>query len=245
MAELTFESHAVFTHTSFDLSSATSNRLPHLKVANLAKGDNAIILDCGCGEGQDSVVMAAMGNWVIGVDLSLRGTKTALNIRNLHSLDLDFVNCDLELLPFRESSIDICTSFWALHHFRTLRTAARQMHKVLKGGGRIVILDPNGLNPVFRLSEKIENPLRFWLVKSGVDTPNEYLHDGRTYVSALLSCGFRNAQVREWFGGGKPPIGGSKLLTLLTNLRFLLFLLVWRLLPRNYKGTDLIIEAFK
>ena len=52
-----------------------------------------------------------------------------------------FVVADAERLPFLDASFDLVTVRIAPHHYADVRAAVREMHRVLRAGGRLVLID--------------------------------------------------------------------------------------------------------
>ena len=57
---------------------------------------------------------------------------------------------DVRLLPFRDRSFDAIYSMGTIEHFRDSETALREMHRVLRPGGRAVVGVPNRWDPFLR-----------------------------------------------------------------------------------------------
>ncbi len=99
------------------------------------------ILDAGCGTGYLSVALARRGARVIGVDWSARMIEVArersseLGIR----LDLRIDSCS-ELATVADASIDAIVSNYVLMDLPDLDGAARSFHRVLRPGGRAVLI---------------------------------------------------------------------------------------------------------
>ncbi len=95
------------------------------------------VLDVGGGTGRVAQHVAAMGGRVIVVDpapvmLSETRQKGLVGIRAL-----------AEQLPFAANSIDRILVVDAFHHFAMQELAARDLVRVLKPGGRLVIEEPD------------------------------------------------------------------------------------------------------
>jgi SAM-dependent methyltransferase len=52
-----------------------------------------------------------------------------------------FVVADAERLPFLDESFDLVTVRIAPHHYADVRAAAREIHRVLRAGGRLMLID--------------------------------------------------------------------------------------------------------
>lgn len=112
-------------------SRALAHLLPPLDVA-----------DIGCGEGYLTVEAAAWARHVVGIDRSdevLERAK-ALALRRKVS-NVDWKKGDLTRLPLRDSSLDVALLSQALHHANDPERALAETTRVLKPGGRVLILD--------------------------------------------------------------------------------------------------------
>ncbi len=100
------------------------------------------ILDLGCGGGHASFSMAAHAAEVIAYDLSaqmLEVVRIAAGDRQLHNVTVQQGSADQ--LPYADASFElVCTRFSA-HHWRNLPQALQETARVLKPGGRLVIID--------------------------------------------------------------------------------------------------------
>jgi SAM-dependent methyltransferase len=96
-----------------------------------------LILDVGCGMGRFAEVASRWGGNVIAIDLSYAVDAAYHNIGlrdNVHIFQADIFQ-----LPFREERFDIIYSIGVLHHTPDCEKAFRQLPKLLKPGGKIVI----------------------------------------------------------------------------------------------------------
>lgn len=103
---------------------------------------NARVLDLGCGGGHASFAVAPVVEKVIAYDLStemLAVVAKAAAERGLHNLAVRQGSADR--LAFPDASFDlVCTRFSA-HHWRHLPQALREVFRVLKPGGRFIVID--------------------------------------------------------------------------------------------------------
>ena len=100
------------------------------------------ILDYGCGDGSNTVMLSRRGAKVIGVDLSpellrLAKQRVAANRCNEAMLVLGSAHA----LPLRDESVDIVFGIGILHHL-DLETASREVLRVLNRGGRGIFKEP-------------------------------------------------------------------------------------------------------
>ena len=88
------------------------------------------------------------GAAVFGVDISepiVRQAGTAFSDSGLHA-----AVADVRRLPFRDGSFDAVYSMGTIEHFRETETALREIHRVLRPGGRAVVGVPNLWDPFLR-----------------------------------------------------------------------------------------------
>jgi glycosyltransferase involved in cell wall biosynthesis/ubiquinone/menaquinone biosynthesis C-methylase UbiE len=98
------------------------------------------VLEVGGGMGTDLAQFARHGAKVTDVDLS--GGHLALARENfaLRGLDGRFVHHDAETLPFPDNSFDVVYSNGVIHHTPNTTTAVREIHRVLRPGGRAIVM---------------------------------------------------------------------------------------------------------
>ncbi len=104
--------------------------------------DFRVVADLGSGEGTLSQLLAQRAERVIAVDLSPKMVEFGRNLAQRHGLDnLEFRVGDLEAPPVSESSVDLALLSQALHHAEHPQRALDAAHRILKPGGRLIVLD--------------------------------------------------------------------------------------------------------
>ena len=98
------------------------------------------VLDVGCGNGYVLFQYARNGAEVTGVDL----TSTAIDVSRkrfaLGGQAGTFVEIDGEHLPFLDDHFDIVCSMGVLHHISKPETIVDEIYRVLKPGGRLIVM---------------------------------------------------------------------------------------------------------
>jgi SAM-dependent methyltransferase len=101
------------------------------------------VLEIGCGAGGHSALFARHGARVTAVDLTpARVQSTAMKFRLLADLaaGCEAIRADAENLPFEDGCFDIVYSNGVLHHTADTEKAIAEVHRVLRPGGRAVLM---------------------------------------------------------------------------------------------------------
>lgn len=100
------------------------------------------VADLGAGEGTLSQLLAQRAEKVIAVDLSPKMVDYAQSLATSNGLhNLEFRLGDIEAPPIEDSSIDLAILSQALHHAENPQRAIDSTHRILRPGGRLIILD--------------------------------------------------------------------------------------------------------
>nr|WP_198980985.1 class I SAM-dependent methyltransferase [Herbaspirillum sp. ASV7] len=102
----------------------------------------ARVLDLGCGGGHASFAVAPVVEKVIAYDLSaemLDVVASAARERGLDNLAVRQGSADR--LAFPDASFDLVCTRFSVHHWRNVPQALREILRVLKPGGRFIVID--------------------------------------------------------------------------------------------------------
>jgi SAM-dependent methyltransferase/uncharacterized membrane protein YbhN (UPF0104 family) len=130
--------------------------------------DAGIGLDLGCGLGEQCREMERRGFRVFGLDIALQLLKLA------HASGVKALNGSALELPFKDASLAFAYSIGVLHHLtdKSLQQAAcREIARVLKPDGVLIVHETNPRNPLFRfymgyifpLLREIDEGTEVWL----------------------------------------------------------------------------------
>ena len=101
-----------------------------------------VIADLGAGEGTFSQLLALRAKQVIAIDNSERMVEFGRKLARTHGLrNLEFRLGDLEAVPLEEGAVDLAFFSQSLHHAIHPEKAVAEAFRIVKPGGRIVILD--------------------------------------------------------------------------------------------------------
>jgi glycosyltransferase involved in cell wall biosynthesis/predicted SAM-dependent methyltransferase len=137
-----------------------------LKVSRFCrKGD--LILDLGCGGGWSSLAISKVThNTVVGVDLLMKSVllgvakkekvkvveidilRKLMRSGNLNEGEVYFTEADCLKLPFEDGSFDVVTSHSLIEHLYPADVALKEMLRVCKRKGILIISAPNMLSPL-------------------------------------------------------------------------------------------------
>jgi ubiquinone/menaquinone biosynthesis C-methylase UbiE len=101
-----------------------------------------VIADLGAGEGTFSQLLAQRAEHVIAVDNSARMVEFGAQLARENGIaNLEYRRGDLESPPIPDASVDLAFFSQSLHHAIHPQRAVEAAFRLLKPGGRIVILD--------------------------------------------------------------------------------------------------------
>jgi ubiquinone/menaquinone biosynthesis C-methylase UbiE len=118
------------------------------------------ICEIGCGTGILTRELALKGAIISAVDISSEELKIAQE-RNREFIPelVSFHKGDVCSLDFEDESFDLVAGISILHHVDQSRIS-REIHRILKPGGRAVFTEPLGHNPISNLWRKFTPSIR-------------------------------------------------------------------------------------
>ncbi|MBN1613480.1 MAG: class I SAM-dependent methyltransferase [Deltaproteobacteria bacterium] len=111
----------------------------------LAPAEGESVLDAGCGTGIFTLDFLAAGSRVTGIDISvpmLQRAREKAGEDSFRVLAGDILN-----LPFADEAFDKAVSVTALEFVEDAERAVRELFRVTKRGGSIVVASLNSLSP--------------------------------------------------------------------------------------------------
>jgi len=98
------------------------------------------VLEVGCGLGTDGAQFAQAGANYTGIDLTDAAVELAKRRFELFQLPGTFRVADAEHLDFPDNSFDLVYSHGVLHHTPDIAAAVREVHRVLRPGGKATVM---------------------------------------------------------------------------------------------------------
>lgn len=116
---------------------------------------NSRILEAGCASGKFSTCFAMVGCKVVALDISPAMLKNAAELKksiesDIGSLDIQFLQGDLETLDLGTSQFDLVINEGVVEHWidhTERRRVFGNLARVVKPGGALAIIVPNGAHP--------------------------------------------------------------------------------------------------
>ena len=169
------------------------------------------VLDAGCGEGYMSRLLAKRGARAAGVDVSDSLIEYARVHEDAERLGVRYNVAGLEDLPYEDESFDLAICNHVLSDVRDPAAAIRELGRVLRPSGRIVILmlhpcfytahaerDSTGSIPVetYFSERSVDQPF----VVAGIESPDDVHMTFRPlefYSEVLSDAGFAIERLKE------------------------------------------------
>ena len=190
----------------FDEIARDYDRMNHLMTAGLdrcwrkraVQGLHGKVLDVACGTGDMAMELLRQGCSVTGVDLS----KEMMAIAKRKAPQAEYRLADVERLPFGDASFDAVTCAFGVRNFVHLEQGLSEMLRVLKPGGRMVILelatpDSSLIRPLYNLYTRRIIP---WLGQRLAGSREAYTYlprsierfpKGDAFLQLIQNSGFR------------------------------------------------------
>ncbi len=110
------------------------------EAANFSGTKGLHVLEIGCGVGTDGAQFAEAGAIYTGVDLTDAAVELARKRFEFSNLPGTFQTADAENLPFSKDTFDLVYSHGVLHHTPDAQKAVQEVHRVLRPGGRAMVM---------------------------------------------------------------------------------------------------------
>jgi len=174
-------------------------------------GEKQRLLDVACGTGDFSIAASRCGvRQVIGVDISAKMIEVGRKKVDALGLSevIDLRSGDSEQLEFEDAFFDVVTVAFGVRNFEHLEAGLKEMRRVLKPGGKVIILEFSmpehfPLKHLYRFYFRHILPaVGGWI--SGNKGAYTYLPEsvmkfpqGQAFLDILRQCGFSYARQRK------------------------------------------------
>lgn len=141
----------------FEACTAPENRFILRQLGDL-RGKS--LLDLGCGAGENSVYFAMQGAQCVAADYSPGMVDVALKLAERNQVAIAGRVINAMAIEFPDNTFDIVYASNLLHHIPDPKLAIREMHRVLKPGGKACFWDPLKHNPVINVYRRMATAVR-------------------------------------------------------------------------------------
>jgi SAM-dependent methyltransferase len=129
---------------------------------------HALVLEAGCGRGEDILGLYKPGNFLVGLDYSLNSVKICSKLQKKLNCDSAFVLGDLLHLPFRDDIFDLVFNAGVIEHFVDSSAALKEMVRVAAPSRNIIAFVPNmfsfwvSYKHIINFLSKVTKRIRGW-----------------------------------------------------------------------------------
>ncbi len=141
----------------FEASTAPENRFILRHMGNIS---GKRLLDLGCGAGENSVYFAKKGARCVASDYSSGMVEVALQLAAANGVNIEGRTMNAIALDCPDNTFDFVYASNLLHHLPEPETAIREMHRVLKPGGKACFWDPLRHNPIINVYRRLATSVR-------------------------------------------------------------------------------------
>ncbi|UDQ99021.1 class I SAM-dependent methyltransferase [Lentisphaerota bacterium WC36G] len=128
------------------------------EIIRIAKfSSNDIILDLACGPGIMTEAISPLVAKICAVDVT---SKMVELCRERHLKNVQTIQSPAEKLPFKDNMFDVVVTRLAIHHFENPEVVIREIKRVLKDNGKIIIADVYSSNNIDEA--QLHNSLEFF-----------------------------------------------------------------------------------
>ncbi|MGB7445034.1 MAG: class I SAM-dependent methyltransferase [Coleofasciculaceae cyanobacterium] len=141
----------------FEACTAPENRFILKQMGDI---QGKLLLDLGCGAGENSVYFAQKGARIVAADYSPGMVAATLKLAEANGVKIKGCTANAMALDFADNTFDFVYASNLLHHIPEPKIALQEMYRVLKPGGKVCFWDPLRHNPVINIYRRIANSVR-------------------------------------------------------------------------------------
>lgn len=118
-----------------------------LRILNVKSVKN--VLEIGCGQGTDTVLISGYTHQIVAIDVSFPALKVATTLSRMRaeSEKISFIVSDAQCLPLRDDLFDVVFCKDLLHHVSDPKSTLSEMKRVAKEDGKVIAIEANAYSP--------------------------------------------------------------------------------------------------
>ncbi|EMI57737.1 class I SAM-dependent methyltransferase [Rhodopirellula sallentina] len=140
-------------HDSLTIEQFTRQALPFARLPGHSTSMDVLVemaspnvsmemLDVACGPGLVACHFASKVRHVTGIDLTPEMLRQARDLQTTRGIEnAEWIEGYADRLPFDEASFDLVVTRYSMHHFQNPDAVLREMVRVCKPGGRVLVAD--------------------------------------------------------------------------------------------------------
>jgi ubiquinone/menaquinone biosynthesis C-methylase UbiE len=140
----------------------SNDRYEALIGESMAEG--TIWLDLGCGRNDLVQELAKAGVLAVGIDAAIHP--------HLRRSEHPFIKADVSRLPLKDASVHLLSGNMLLEHLADPLAALREMQRILRPGGKLILRTPNSIHPVTLLARLLPDGLKTRLIERIFGVPS-------------------------------------------------------------------------
>ena len=138
---------------------------------------NDVVLDYGCGPGAFLAIASKYCKSIIGVDIS----SSFVEQTNKTIMKYDLNNAKSKLIKscntgFENNTFDKIIMVDVIHHLESISDELKEIHRILKPEGKLIVFEPNKLNPLMFILHVIDKNERGLLRVGSPSAYKKYLN---------------------------------------------------------------------
>jgi SAM-dependent methyltransferase len=153
----TIDVEGIKVNDYFEACTAPENRFILRHMGNIT---GLRLLDLGCGAGENSVYFAKQGARCVASDYSPGMVEVALQLAAANGVKIEGRTMNAIALDCPDNTFDFVYASNLLHHLPEPETAIREMHRVLKPGGKACFWEPLRHNPIINVYRRLATSVR-------------------------------------------------------------------------------------
>ncbi len=156
-----------------------------------APAEGEVLVDLGSGNGRDVIragKQVGRNGRAIGIDGTQAMIDRAVAATPPDLANVSFLRCDLAALALDDASADLVVSNCAINHAPDKAAVYREIHRVLKPGGRFVVSD---IVAEHTLPESVRNDPEAWAACYGGAIPED------DYFAAIAAAGLGKVEILQ------------------------------------------------
>ena len=134
-------------------------RLPYFRaqikimLSMLARESAGTVLDIGCAAGAEVAPLRALGNRVVGIDLSEKMVQQC-QLRFARDRAVQLLCAEADRLPFTANSVDHIVCLGVFEFLRDYSPAVQEIARVLRPGGLVVLAIPSAVS-LYNIADRV------------------------------------------------------------------------------------------